>query len=159
MWHSRSWWPSQAEAGGVEGVSLDRGSCAASSLEPGARGHCTWSPGHTAHPLWRCFALSLACAWTDGGASGAIWDWMGLGLRGGMWLHTGRDPLPVPSPSPTLSPRGLPGPILPGGSTGGEFLCPSAPVLCRAFTRPRFRRRREVFQDVTFLPADFLAPI
>lgn len=106
MWHSRSWWPSQAEAGGVEGVSLDRGSCAASSLEPGARGHCTWSPGHTAHLLWRCFALSLACAWTDGGASGAIWDWMGLGLRGGMWLHTGRDPLPVPSPSPTLSPRG-----------------------------------------------------
>ena len=61
-------------------------------------------------------------------------------------------------PAP-LSPAGLPGPL------PGRGCCRWGAPLClllfsaglRVFTRPRFRRRDEVFQNVTFLPASFPA--
>lgn len=73
-------------------------------------------------------------------------------------FHAGR-PLATPPHQALL--QGLPGP-LPSwpGSLGGECHCPLrswSPWHFKVFTSSRFRGSCEVFWDVTFLPANFLA--
>lgn len=77
-------------------------------------------------------------------------------------FHAGR-PRPWPQPphrAPPSALQGLPGP-LPSrpGSAGGEFHCPVcswSPQHHEVFTCSRCRGSCEVFQGVTFLPANFL---
>lgn len=66
---------------------------------------------------------------------------------------------PRPHPGPTLGLWGFPGPWPSWcGTAGGDVfcsLCSCSRWDCTVFTTFRSRRRCEVFQDVTVLPAKF----
>lgn len=147
--HRCSWCPSRSEVGSASGVrlSLNRGSCCCFRPVHKDCGHYTQLPEFT-HVCFRdvCHQLPAASTVVDPRQR-----------QGGTPAGAPRlPPTPGAHTGPALGPAGLPGPLpRPCGPAGGDF-CSAAPVPTgtSVFTRSRFRRRCEVFQEATFLPAN-----